>query len=92
MSSAFSRTALAISAEGKPFLRVVPPEEVTLHATLGTNLVVLGAKADPSRGIVVSFASIDNLVKGAAGQAIQAFNLVHGLPEPTGLQQLPLAP
>ena len=37
-------------------------------------------------------ASIDNLVKGAAGQAIQAFNLVHGLPETAGLEQLPLAP
>ena len=37
-------------------------------------------------------ASMDNLVKGAAGQAIQAFNLVHGLPETTGLEQLPLAP
>ena len=37
-------------------------------------------------------ASIDNLVKGAAGQAVQAFNLVHGLPETAGLEQLPLAP
>jgi N-acetyl-gamma-glutamyl-phosphate reductase len=64
-------------AEGKPFLQVVPPEEVTLHASLGTNRVVLGAKADVSRGVVVSFASLDNLVKGAAGQA--------GLPETTGL-------
>jgi N-acetyl-gamma-glutamyl-phosphate reductase len=35
---------------------------------------------------------LDNLVKGAAGQAIQAFNLVHGLPETAGLEQLPLAP
>ena len=35
---------------------------------------------------------LDNLVKGAAGQAIQAFNVVHGLPEPAGLLQLPLAP
>ncbi len=35
---------------------------------------------------------IDNLVKGAAGQAIQAFNLVHRLPETLGLEQHPLAP
>ena len=34
----------------------------------------------------------DNLVKGAAGQAVQSFNLVHGLPETTGLLQRPLAP
>ena len=35
---------------------------------------------------------IDNLVKGAAGQAVQSFNLVHGLAETAGLEQLPLAP
>jgi N-acetyl-gamma-glutamyl-phosphate reductase len=35
---------------------------------------------------------IDNLVKGAAGQGIQAFNVVQGLPETAGLEQLPLAP
>jgi N-acetyl-gamma-glutamyl-phosphate reductase len=80
--------ALESFAEGKPFLRVVPPEEVTLHASLGTNRVVLGAKADTSRGTVVSFASIDNLVKGAAGQAIQNANLMFGLPETTGLLEL----
>ena len=35
---------------------------------------------------------LDNLVKGAAGQAIQAFNIMFGLAEDSGLQQLPLAP
>jgi N-acetyl-gamma-glutamyl-phosphate reductase len=35
---------------------------------------------------------LDNLVKGAAGQAVQAFNVVFGLPEASGLEQLPLAP
>jgi len=79
--------ALESFAEGKPFLRVVPPEEVTLHASLGTNRVVLGAKADVARGVVVSFASIDNLVKGAAGQAVQNANLMFGLPETTGLSE-----
>jgi N-acetyl-gamma-glutamyl-phosphate reductase len=58
---------------------------VTLHASLGTNRVVLGAKADVARGVVVSFASIDNLVKGAAGQAVQNANLMLGLPETAGL-------
>ena len=77
--------ALEDFAEGQPFLRVVAPEAVTLHASLGTNLVVLGAKADPARGVVVSFASIDNLVKGAAGQAVQNANLMFGLPQTTGL-------
>jgi N-acetyl-gamma-glutamyl-phosphate reductase len=80
--------ALAGFAEGKPFLRVASPEEVTLKATVGTNRVVLGARADAGRGVVVSFASLDNLVKGAAGQALQNANLMFGLPETTALLEL----
>lgn len=80
--------ALGKFAEGKPFIRIASPEEVTLHATVGTNRVVLGARADASRGVVVSFASLDNLVKGAAGQALQNANLMFGLPETTGLLEL----
>jgi N-acetyl-gamma-glutamyl-phosphate reductase len=80
--------ALEAFAEGRPFVRVTPPEEVTLQATVGTNRVVLGAKADASRGVVVSFASIDNLVKGAAGQAVQNANLMFDLGETTGLDDL----
>jgi N-acetyl-gamma-glutamyl-phosphate reductase len=80
--------ALQSFAEGKPFLRVVTPEEVTLHASVGTNRVVLGARADLSRGVVVSFASLDNLVKGAAGQAVQNANLMYGLAETAGLLDL----
>ncbi|HEY0706406.1 MAG TPA: N-acetyl-gamma-glutamyl-phosphate reductase [Polyangia bacterium] len=80
--------ALAAFAEGKPFVRVVGPEEVTLSASVGTNRVVMGAKADASRGIVVACASIDNLVKGAAGQAVQNANLMFGLPETLGLDDL----
>ena len=43
-------------------------------------------------GRILAIGVIDNLVKGAAGQAVQAFNLVLGLPETAGLEQLPLAP
>jgi N-acetyl-gamma-glutamyl-phosphate reductase len=78
--------ALESFAEGKPFVKVVAPEQVTLHASVGTNRVVLGAKA--ARGVVVSFASIDNLVKGAAGQAVQNANVMFGLTETTGLLEL----
>jgi N-acetyl-gamma-glutamyl-phosphate reductase len=80
--------ALAGYAEGKPFVRVAGPEEVTLKSTVGTNRVVLGAKADAGRGVVVAFASLDNLVKGAAGQALQNANLMFGLPETTALSEL----
>jgi N-acetyl-gamma-glutamyl-phosphate reductase len=80
--------ALAGFAEGKPFVRVAGPEEVTLKSTVGTNRVVLGAKADAGLGVVVAFAAIDNLVKGAAGQALQNANLMFGLPETTALAEL----
>ena len=55
---------------------------------VGTNRVLLGADADPERGVAVAFAAIDNLVKGAAGQAVQNANLMLGLPETTGLDDL----
>jgi N-acetyl-gamma-glutamyl-phosphate reductase len=80
--------ALQSFAQGRPFVRVVEPEQVTLHASVGTNRVVLGARADAERGVVVAFASIDNLVKGAAGQALQNANLMFGLPETAGLLDL----
>jgi N-acetyl-gamma-glutamyl-phosphate reductase len=80
--------ALASFVEGKPFMRVTDPEKVSLAATVGTNRVVLGARADAERNAVVVCASMDNLVKGAAGQAVQNANLMFGLPETTGLLDL----
>lgn len=75
--------------EAAPFVRVLdaPPH---LQAVVGTNRCDLGVAVRGDQLVV--FSAIDNLVKGAAGQAIQAFNVVHGLPEPAGLLQLPLAP
>ncbi len=55
---------------------------------VGTNRVLLGADADPERGVALAFAALDNLVKGAAGQAVQNANLMLGLPETTGLLNL----
>jgi N-acetyl-gamma-glutamyl-phosphate reductase len=80
--------ALEQFAEGRPFIRVVAPEEANLAAAVGTNRVVMGARADASRGIAVVCASMDNLVKGAAGQALQNANLMFGLPETAGLDTL----
>jgi N-acetyl-gamma-glutamylphosphate reductase len=61
---------------------------VRLHPVIGTNRVLLGADADPERGVAIAFAAIDNLVKGAAGQAVQNANLMLGLAETTGLEGL----
>lgn len=84
-AAAAVKQALATFARDKPFLRIVPPEEVRLQGVVGTNRVLLGAAVEAARGVVVSLAAIDNLVKGAAGQALQNANLMFGLPETAGL-------
>jgi N-acetyl-gamma-glutamyl-phosphate reductase len=75
----------------EPFVTVVAAAPATKHV-LGSNHVRISVHHDPRTGRVLAIGVIDNLVKGAAGQAIQAFNLVHGLPETSGLEQLPLVP
>ena len=80
--------ALADFAAGKPFVKVVSPDEVRLQAVVGTNRVVMGAAVEAERGVVVSLAAADNLVKVAAGQAVQNANLMFGLAETTGLLSL----
>jgi len=69
---------------GEPFV-VVSDEPPGTKATLGANTVHVTARADARTGWVVVIAALDNLVKGAAGQAIQCANLALGLPETTGL-------
>jgi N-acetyl-gamma-glutamyl-phosphate reductase len=58
----------------------------------GSNLVRIGVFADrlPGRAILIS--AIDNLVKGASGQAVQNMNVMLGIKETTGLEQAPLFP
>ena len=75
----------------EPFVRVVAAPPSTKHTT-GSNHVLVHVRLDDRTGRIIAIGVEDNLVKGAAGQAIQAFNLVHGLPETAGLEQLPLAP
>jgi N-acetyl-gamma-glutamyl-phosphate reductase len=79
--------------EGEPFIRVMP--EGTVPATRhvrGANHCFMNVFADrlPGRAIIVSV--IDNLVKGASGQAIQNMNLQFGLAETMGIEQEPLFP
>jgi N-acetyl-gamma-glutamyl-phosphate reductase len=75
----------------EPFISVVATPPATKHV-LGSNEFRVWARLDERTGRVLALGVLDNLVKGAAGQAVQAFNVVHGLPEPAGLLQLPLAP
>jgi N-acetyl-gamma-glutamyl-phosphate reductase len=68
----------------EPFV-VVSERSPSTKATLGSNSVHLTARVDPRTGWVVVLAALDNLTKGAAGQAIQCANLALGLPETAGL-------
>jgi len=71
---------------GEPFVRLYHPGHVPdLRAVARTNFCDIGVAYDPAtgRGVVVS--AIDNLVKGAAGQAVQNMNLILDLPEIEGL-------
>jgi N-acetyl-gamma-glutamyl-phosphate reductase len=77
--------------EGERFVEVVSTPPATKHVT-GSNTYRVHARHDARTGRVLVLGVLDNLVKGAAGQAIQAFNVVFGLPESSGLEQLPLAP
>jgi N-acetyl-gamma-glutamyl-phosphate reductase len=77
----------------EPFVRVLPKGAApsTRHVR-GSNFCLLGAFDDrlPGRAILIS--TLDNLVKGSSGQAIQNMNIMFGLPETLGLEQQPLFP
>lgn len=73
------------------FVDVVAPGDATMKAVAGTNRARVGAAADAD--VVIAIGAIDNLVKGAAGQALQNANLLFGFPEALGLDGLhPLHP
>ena len=87
------RAVLADAYAGEPFVRVLPEGNwPTTAATVGSNAVHLQAAADAHAGRVVVVAALDNLGKGAAGQAVQAANLMLGLPETAGLTAQGVAP
>jgi len=73
-----------------PFVRIL--EEDALPETRfvrGSNFIDIAFKMDRRTGRLIILSAIDNLVKGAAGQAVQNMNIMLGLPEDTGLRQLP---
>ncbi len=81
----------ATAYDAEPFITVTAEPPATKHV-LGSNEFRVWCRLDERNGRITAIGVLDNLVKGAAGQAIQAFNVTHGLPEPAGLLQLPLAP
>ena len=75
------------------FIRVLPegvcPETKWVE---GSNYVDINFKIDPRTNRIIMMGAIDNLVKGAAGQAVQNMNLLFGLPEDEGLNLVPMFP
>ena len=77
-------SALHEAYDAEPFV-VVADAPPSTKATVGSNAAHVTARVDPRTGWVLSFCALDNLVKGASGQAIQCANAALGLPETTGL-------
>jgi N-acetyl-gamma-glutamyl-phosphate reductase len=87
------RAALAAAYDAEPFVHLLPEGRwPATAATNGSNMAHLQAAADPHAGRAVVVAALDNLGKGAAGQAVQAANLMLGLPETAGLSTHGVAP
>ncbi|HEU5386193.1 MAG TPA: N-acetyl-gamma-glutamyl-phosphate reductase [Streptosporangiaceae bacterium] len=85
-SPADLRAALTAAYGHEPFVHVLPEGRwPATGATLGSNAAHLQVAADTHAGRAVVICALDNLVKGAAGQAIQNANLMLGLPEAAGL-------
>jgi N-acetyl-gamma-glutamyl-phosphate reductase len=83
--------AYASAYAEEPFVRVTSSYPAT-KATLGSNWCLVHAVVDEPNRRLIAFAAIDNLVKGAAGSAIQNLNAMRGYPETMGLEALPLWP
>jgi N-acetyl-gamma-glutamyl-phosphate reductase len=81
------QTSLSESYRDAPFVRVVPVDRVRAHDVAGTPFAHVGATV--TDGTIVSICAIDNLMKGAASQAVQNLNLWFGLKESAGLDALP---
>jgi len=83
-------SCLASYYEGRPFVRVCEPDGFPdTRYVRGTNFCDIGVMVDEPRRRVILTSAIDNLVKGAAGQAVQNMNIMFGLDEGDGLLNVP---
>ena len=93
VDAAVIREKLVACYREEPFIRVLPegafPDTGYVLGSNFCDIAVFGAR-NPGRVIV--FSAIDNLVKGASGQAVQNLNIMMGWPEQTGLRQVPFFP
>lgn len=93
VTAADVRAVLAAAYDGEPFVHVLPEgQQPHTAATAGSNSAHLQASIDVDSGRIIVTSAIDNLGKGAAGQALQNANLMLGLPETAGLPIDGIAP
>ncbi len=91
LSTAGVMEVLHEAYDEEPFV-VVTDDPPSTKATAGSNTAHVTARVDPRTGWVVTLCALDNLVKGASGQAVQCANAALGLPETTGLPLAGLFP
>lgn len=93
MSAEAAREVLESAYAGERFVRVLPAGQTpSLASVRGSNFCDVTAISDERTGMLILLSALDNLGKGAAGQAVQCANLMSGLPEETGLLEAPLVP
>ena len=93
MSAAAARAVLLEAYRDEAFVRVLPEGEApSLASVRGSNFCDVAAFADERNGALILLSSLDNLVKGASGQAVQCANLMSGYREDAGLRELALVP
>jgi len=87
------RKVLEEAYKDEPFVHVLPEGSLpSTHHVRGSNLCLIGLSKDRLSGRAILVSAIDNLVKGASGQAVQNMNVLMGFPETDGLRQEPLYP
>jgi N-acetyl-gamma-glutamyl-phosphate reductase len=91
LSSSYLRDLYQEFYAEAPFMRIVEKPPGTKH-TWGSNFCFVYPVVDKRTGRIIVISSLDNLVKGAAGQAIQNMNIMMGFSETSGLESLPLYP
>lgn len=92
MTTAEAEGLLMEAYAHEPFVRVLPGGLPQTKATYGSNFCDVAVRVDADAGLLIAMAALDNLVKGASGQAIQNMNLMCGLAEDAGLREPPLYP
>jgi len=78
--------------KGKPFIRVLEGKLPSTKYVYGSNYCDIAVKYDKRTNNIIVLSAIDNLVKGASGQAVQNMNMMFGLKETAGLELVPVYP